>query len=92
MSTNFLPPAVTREKAIAALVAAFPTGEANRASYLSTKSDEYLSVRLDLLLDGLQPPVGSTGQMRFDTADDPQPIVPTPEQRRALAVLQGGDR
>jgi hypothetical protein len=83
-----LPPRVTRDKAIAALVAAFPNSPTSSAAYLGEKSAEYLAVRLDCLLEGFQGFGVKTGrQSRFDSADDVAPVL-TPSQRRALAVLQ----
>jgi hypothetical protein len=85
-----LPPRVTRDKAIAALVAAFPNSPTSSAAYLGEKSAEYLAVRLDCLLEGFQGfgiGVKTRRQARFDSADEVAPVL-TAYQRRALAVLQ----
>lgn len=86
MSTH-LPPRISRDKAIAALVAAFPNSPTSSAAYLGEKSAEYLAVRLDCLLEGFGVGVKTGRQARFDSADEVAPVL-TPSQRRALAVLQ----
>lgn len=86
MSTH-LPPRISRDKAIAALVAAFPNSPTSSAAYLGEKSAEYLAVRLDCLLEGFGVGVKTGRQARFDSADEVSPVLTAP-QRRALAVLQ----